>query len=528
MYKVLLVDDEPAIRAGLRTIVNWAAHGFAVAGDAANGRDAVAKHAQLEPDLIVIDIRMPGMDGLTAIGEIRKTDVRCHILILSGYADFTYARQAIVQGVDGYILKPLDEEELEKELVRVRALLDREQTVKHQAVRETAVRRDEWIGRLLSSEAAVMAEAEAELLPLLGPAARMYQVILLELGREEASVPGRHAAVRKRWAELLEETGAGCLFTAEPYVGLLLKEDVRQPAIRREVNARLREGAGEVRYIAAAGEPVRQLADLRRSYDGALRLMKRSFLMEGCDIMVEELCGAGNRAISGNGKPAADTPPDLESLAQQLYYAVDIGSREGVADTLRRAGDQITAFDCSEASVKKSFAHLLTLALNKLSAAHGPEAVQDAMPLIPELYRQPFYGALLELVQGRMAELLFRLGNRSSGTVMKQLLDFIQRHHGENLKLETLADLFKYNSSYLGKLFKQHTGESFNTYLDKVRIRRAIELLGEGLKVHQVSDRVGYANVDYFHSKFKKYVGTSPSSFKGSRAKAPQAPVRED
>lgn len=92
---------------------------------------------------------------------------------------------------------------------------------------------------------------------------------------------------------------------------------------------------------------------------------------------------------------------------------------------------------------------------------------------------------------------------------MKQMIEFIQRNPGENLKLEVLAEVFNYNSSYLGKLFKNHTGEYFNAFLDKVRMEKAKELLDEGLKVHQVAARVGYANVDYFHGKFKKYVGES-------------------
>jgi two-component system, response regulator YesN len=518
LYKVMLVDDEPAIREGLKTIVDWNGNGFQIVGDAGNGRDAVARHAQLAPDLIVIDIRMPGMDGLQAIGEIRKTDDRCHFLILSGYADFAYARQAILHGVDGYILKPLDEEELEKELVRIRAILDRDQAITKHAFQGTAVRRDELIQGLLASEGEAAVELDNELRPLMGPACRCYQIVLLELGREESSVPGRHAAIRKKWSEAFEETGSGFLFTAEPYLGLLLKEDVHQPASRREATARLREGAGaEVRFTAAAGEPVRRLSELRRSYEGALRLMKRSFLMAGREIAVEP---------SGLHEPAAPVQqlaePDMEPLSQQLFYAVDIGSREGMLEALGAAGDTIIRYDCSEAAVKKNFAHLMTLVLNKISTAHQPESVQDIMPLIPELYRQSHYSAMLELIESGLNKLIFRLSNGSNTTVMKQVLDFIHRHYSENLKLETLAELFKYNSGYLGKLFKQHIGESFNTYLDKVRIRHAIELLGEGLKVHQVSDRVGYANVDYFHSKFKKYVGMSPSSFKGSPAKALQ------
>ena len=94
------------------------------------------------------------------------------------------------------------------------------------------------------------------------------------------------------------------------------------------------------------------------------------------------------------------------------------------------------------------------------------------------------------------------------------MIDLIHRNYHENLKLESLAEVFNYNSAYLGKMFKNQTGEYFNTYLDKVRIEKAKQLLEEGLRVYQVTERVGYTNVDYFHSKFKRYTGTAPSAYR--------------
>ncbi|GJM68636.1 hypothetical protein HMSSN036_08520 [Paenibacillus macerans] len=96
---------------------------------------------------------------------------------------------------------------------------------------------------------------------------------------------------------------------------------------------------------------------------------------------------------------------------------------------------------------------------------------------------------------------------------MKRMLDFIDRHHHENLRLEMLAGLFNYSRSYLGQLFKNYTGEYFNAYLDRVRIEKAKELLAQGMKVYEVAEKVGYSNVNYFHNKFKKIAGQSPSSY---------------
>lgn len=94
------------------------------------------------------------------------------------------------------------------------------------------------------------------------------------------------------------------------------------------------------------------------------------------------------------------------------------------------------------------------------------------------------------------------------------MIELIQRNYRDNLKLEKLGEMLNYNSAYLGKLFKSATGENFKTYLDKVRIERAKSLLGQGMKVYQVAEQVGYASVDYFHAKFRKYEGMSPSAYK--------------
>ncbi|MGV2794764.1 response regulator, partial [Clostridium perfringens] len=112
MIKVLIVDDEPKLREGLRTFIDWNEYGYTVVDTAANGNEALEKYQAHLPDLVIADIRMPGMDGLQLIQRLRQLDPMLHILILSGYADFDYAKKAITQRADGYLLKPVDEEEL--------------------------------------------------------------------------------------------------------------------------------------------------------------------------------------------------------------------------------------------------------------------------------------------------------------------------------------------------------------------------------------------------------------------------------
>ncbi len=112
MFKVLLIDDEPIIREGLETIIDWSQHGFEICGEAANGRDGLEKVRHMQPDLLIVDIKMPVIDGLKLLEELRKEGNQVQALILTGYSEFAYAQKAVNLGAIGYILKPIDEDDL--------------------------------------------------------------------------------------------------------------------------------------------------------------------------------------------------------------------------------------------------------------------------------------------------------------------------------------------------------------------------------------------------------------------------------
>ena len=125
-YRILLADDEEEVRKAIIRNIDWESLGFRVAGDADNGEEALEKIEQLKPDVLMTDIRMPYMDGLTLAARVRQKYPSIKILIFSGYDDFEYAKQAIKLNVTEYILKPVNSQELTKILARVRDCLDEE------------------------------------------------------------------------------------------------------------------------------------------------------------------------------------------------------------------------------------------------------------------------------------------------------------------------------------------------------------------------------------------------------------------
>src|SRR5699024_7843262 len=121
MYKVLIVDDEPIVREGLEFIIDWQDFGFTIIDNAENGRIGLEKIHSLDPDLVITDVRMPGIDGIEMIQKVRKKGIKTPFIILSGYSDFTYAKDALSLNVVSYLLKPIEEAELIEELLKIKA-----------------------------------------------------------------------------------------------------------------------------------------------------------------------------------------------------------------------------------------------------------------------------------------------------------------------------------------------------------------------------------------------------------------------
>ena len=132
----------------------------------------------------------------------------------------------------------------------------------------------------------------------------------------------------------------------------------------------------------------------------------------------------------------------------------------------------------------------------------------------------------MEVLLKGLSSISKEICTNSNNSSIKRVVKYVEKNYYKDLKLENLAEIFNYNSAYLGKIFKSYAGESFNTYLDKIRIEEGKKLLvEENLKVYEVCERIGYKNIDYFHSKFKKYVGISPLNYKKQKEMSKQEMV---
>lgn len=167
MYRVFIVDDEPLICKGLRETIEWDSLGLEISGEAHNGAEAMSMIATMHPHILITDIRMPGMDGIALIKSIRENDMAIRILILSGYSDFVFLKEAIRLGVDGYLLKPIDPDELISNLRNLVTVIEEEMMKSSRIYQGMELLRTNTLNRLITNEIGRNEfEEKAELLDL--------------------------------------------------------------------------------------------------------------------------------------------------------------------------------------------------------------------------------------------------------------------------------------------------------------------------------------------------------------------------
>jgi two-component system, response regulator YesN len=506
MYKVLIVDDEPLIREGLRTIIDWNLYGFEVADTAADGEEVIAKLSRLEPDLVIADIRMPDMDGLQLMRAIQgQTGDHPHFLILSGYAEFDYAREAIQLKVDGYMLKPIDEDELITHLDKLKSVLDQEKLAAQTADTWTPER---IVTGLLAQDGRELPDGATETAGFSWPG---YEIILIRPQSTKDIHPSAIAKIKTKLSGVFDVWGRGVVFSKDPYLGVVLNNTSVEADTHKRVYKKIAHAFADtgIFFTAVSGGHVTNFSEILHSYRNALDLMRYRFAYEGDRIY--------ERAPDSSTSTGAGAKPlDATAVEEKLFLTLDIGDGDAAAAWIRAAGQAMLASDMSEADIKTAFAQIMTAVIGKLAQSH-PQIRAKSNWFAAALFEIHHEYRCLGVLE-RLSALAYELAGAHQAygidQQIKKMTEMIHRNYHTNLKLESLAEVFRYSSTYLGKMFKTATGEYFNTYLDKVRIAKAKEFLDQGMKVYQVAERVGYSSPDYFHSKFRRYAGMSPSDYR--------------
>lgn len=505
MLRILIADDEENIRNGLKAAVDWENYGCEICGEAGNGIDALQMALELRPDLIIADIRMPGMDGLQMVKKLREMDGKSRIIVLSGYSEFQYAKQSIELGVEAYLLKPIDEEELTAQIIRIGNSIAGEKMQKDVFNDSIAAAKNKLIVNLITGQTSDDTLHRANQIYGMDLPWNSYQVMLIDTIDGTFPDRGLKNSFKDEIVQFAACNNYGFAFDNDGIMGVLLKnisfdENILQPEhLRKLLAERLK-----LDTVISIGPSADSIDRISLSYEYAERLIKNRFIWGAKRIIgyKKDIAADMSRNLSEAGQ---------ESIAEDLYMAIGINNKEYIKKLMQELCDGLMSQNRDETAIKSSLINICFDIFSRLKAKN--ENLSNPS-LGNGIYNSRNIEELKAYATERFSTISDELAKGKSNAPLMRITDYIHKNYDRQIKIEHLAQMFGYNSVYLGQLFKNHTGMYFNTYLEKVRIEKARQLLAEGLKVYQVAERTGFNNLDYFSIKFKKHTGVSPSEYK--------------
>ena len=498
MLNVLIIDDEPNVRRGLRKIVPWEENGFEVCGEGQDAEDGFNKIMNLNPDIVLIDIKLPGKLGTEVIKEAREAGFTGKFIIVSGYSNFEYAKTGIQYGVKSYILKPIDEDELLDIVLKLKTEIDHEKVWK---INEELLKYNELQNIILDENDDI-----EENNPIKEGYYKYekFQIALIDDIDIEVNKVKLEALVKKRLCNYKDID----IIKLESVILILFKDfNINHTnKIIIELKPKLDEKLKEQVFITLGSE-VDNINKIKFSYREARQLMEKRFLFLERGIISRE-------DIKENSN---DNLTDFKVIISKIYSYFDINDIEKLNLEFRNIEELFIQRNYLEEQIKVMSIKIFLDLKQKLINDYDSNEINiiSNEEIIENIYSKISLKSTIDYLLEKFTYFSEQIGTTSSDNIIKRVINYMNKNYYKDLKLEVLAEIFNYNSAYLGKLFKSIVGENFNTYLDKIRIEKAKTLLTEDkLKVYQVCDKVGYKNIDYFHSKFKKYVGISPLNYK--------------
>ncbi|MET3545560.1 two-component system response regulator YesN [Paenibacillus favisporus] len=510
MLKVLLADDEPLMLEGLCFLVDWTELGFEICGTAMDGDDALQLIQSLNPDLVITDVRMPVIDGLELIKQVQGGALQPKFIIISGYADFQYAKTAIQYGVCNYLTKPLDEGELESAVKNI--ALEIRSVRKSDAYRraETAYVQTELLSQLLTREYAPQElEQTVRQLPI-GDDSRIRCMLVYGAALEHGNVHG--CRLLDRLCRLAEQQIEH--ITVLPFV----------------------IGQDKHGYVLISGPDGPELTPLlvtrfirciRNDYEEnvTFSVSDEHRGPYSLNTVFQEAVAAGVSRLDNRHQEVYYY--EEEHLEQQLLLpsafmksltkAVVEGRVDELPGRVREFFAVISGDHASKQWISAYAANIKVELLHEIGRRGGSTAdwerkwftASQALTMQSDLEKQ----TLTELCEA--AEWFAEEDGVQTDQNISKAIEFIRDHYPEKLKLHDIAEVLHVNAAYLGQRFKKKLGISFNEYYHAVRIEEAMKLLRRtDLNIGEIAARVGYADTDQFTAKFKAINGISPSVYR--------------
>ena len=543
MYNLMIVEDEYNIRKGITESINWSELGFNVIAEAENGRDAIKKIRSEVPDVILTDVRMPVMNGLELSDWISKNLLDIKIIILSGYADFEYAKAAINSGVFDYLLKPTNKKVFLQTFMKLKEHLDNERD-KNRLINEKTMLfleglyklRSDFINHLIKSDiinVSTLVDNQNHLELDLSSGYSRTAVIRVDEDfdgyfksneTDYLTMMDKYNRTMSKYIPELSITVYSVISLNEivlvlPSVGdkeidkcITDKLNMLATILKTEIlnNPRIKIHFG-------VSLPFRDIEAFKESYNQAVKAIDNGFFQSENNLFYY------NPTLESGSDDEQHWLKNYQIETERLIELTVAGRKK---ELIRSINDVFESYISDHINVKyiKQYSYFgIFLLQTHLSDINILGRVQDSFNTDYEShinsftnieglkkYFIDFFTGISDLLRNDLV-----LEHNSSRKIINESITYIDRNYFRSLSLEELSNQVNLSPSYFSFLFKNVTGENYTEYLKKLRIKKAIEYLKEtNMKIYEIANKVGFNDYKYFASQFKKTTGTSPGEYR--------------
>ncbi len=533
MYKLLLVDDEAEVREGIISKIDWEKTGFEIAGQAENGLEALEVMEKINPDVAIIDIKMPFMDGMQLAEIISKEYPATKLMILSGFDQFDYAQKAIRFNVMEYILKPFGADELMKILDRLRMVLDEEkmrnanlENLRNQYMESLPILKERFLNALLlrpMPKEEIFEKANRFNIKL---HQGRYVAALIKHNLDQESIRQQESMSTFEEKELhgyavyetCERIGSAheCLTFMRAFgetvvlIPVEIKQDIKTAFSVLEEIRMVVEKTHPMTVTIGIGEVVESIVGMPDSFKGAEAALEHQ-LVEGTNrlLWITDLLPKDHGLFNFQ-----------EEMERELRTIIRAGNQQDIEKIIhkhfqRMRDEEISYQDC------RLFLNEMLTSLLRIARTHNlnlPDLVEEDNLFI----HMKEIGVLdnIELWFINTCKILNQNIQENRMSSIQRMVEQAKVHvktnyYDTDLNLDTISQILHISPSYFSRMFKKESGTTFIQFLTEVRMEKAMEyILESDLKNFEIAEKIGYAEANYFSYSFKKYYGQSPTAMR--------------
>lgn len=544
MVKVLIVDDEEPVREAIRILGDWNGLGVEEVLEATNGREGLELLKQFKPDIVIVDMKMPEMNGVEFLQAVEREFPDLFTIVLSGYNDFEFTRQAIRSRAVDYLLKPVNRQDLNQALLGALDVLKAKRQDESEFINRN-IALNMSLPKLKEKiyfsiiEGTFKKQPNETLLPLIGaddPDKRFAVAVVRIVNLDEASRSRFHndlELLHFAAANVLNETAAedggvqGFAF-ANPKQGREMiavftmsgsyPEDLayRSFHVMKRASATLARLLG-IRIAAGVGKPVDAAGGIARSYEEAKSALNDIDLLrlKGGEVVAgKENRGGAREVFSMTGRMPlirsaleAGNRNQAKSALGEFCKKIKSSGAFGLGDAERTLQEFVVLMN--DMALELGVSQEKLPAGDKGLLAAGIATDYDSVEQFEELMHRilDYYGEQIRLLTA--LERPFQVAD---------IKEYIDRHYFEDIKISMFTERYFLSREYLMKLFKQQFGFGIHEYVQKVRMEKAKELLNDSeLKIQEISEMLGYKDKNYFSKAFRNYYSISPTEYRMTR-----------